>query len=62
MCVVSHDYSGFGGGRDGGGGLYACGTKPTDCPNVGRCQSTSQVRSDTLMTPDHTALQVRSSA
>ena len=27
MCVVSHGYGGFGGGRDGGGGLYACGTK-----------------------------------
>ena len=26
------------------------------------CQSTSRVRGDTLMTPDHTAIQVRSSA
>ena len=29
--------------------------------HVGRCQSTSRVRGDTLMTPDHTAVQVRSS-
>ena len=28
MCVVSHGYGGLGGGRDGGGGRYACGTKP----------------------------------
>ena len=28
MDVVSHGYSGLGGGRDGGGPWYACGTKP----------------------------------
>ena len=28
MCVISHEYGGLGGGRDGGGGWYACGTKP----------------------------------
>ena len=27
MCVVSHDYGGLGGGRDGGGVWYACRTK-----------------------------------
>ena len=27
---------------------------------VGRCRSTSRVRGDTLMTPDHTAVQMRS--
>ena len=27
MCVVGHGYGGLGGGRDGGGGWYACGTK-----------------------------------
>ena len=27
-CVVCHDYGGLGDGRDGGGGWYACGTKP----------------------------------
>ena len=26
MCVVSYGYGGLGGGRDGGGGWYACGT------------------------------------
>ena len=28
MCVISHGYGGFGGGRGGGVGWYACGTKP----------------------------------
>ena len=28
MCVVDHGYDGLGGGMDGGGGWYACGTKP----------------------------------
>ena len=28
LCVVSHGYGGLGGGRDGGGGWYACRTKP----------------------------------
>ena len=28
MCVVGHGYGGMGGRRDGGGGWYACGTKP----------------------------------
>ena len=28
MGVVSHGYGGLGGGMDGGGGWYACGTKP----------------------------------
>ena len=28
MCVVGHGYCGMTGGRDGGGGWYACGTKP----------------------------------
>ena len=27
MCVVSHGYGELVGGRDGGGGWYACGTK-----------------------------------
>ena len=26
MCVVCHGYGGLGGGRDGGGGWYACET------------------------------------
>ena len=28
MCVIGHGYGGLGGGRDGGGGWYACKTKP----------------------------------
>ena len=28
MGVVSHSYGVLGGGSDGGGGRYACGTKP----------------------------------
>ena len=28
MCVVGHGYGGLGGGRDKGGGWYACVTKP----------------------------------
>ena len=28
LCVVSHGYGGFGEGRDGGGGWYACRSKP----------------------------------
>ena len=59
MCVVSHGYYGLGGGRDGGGGLHACGTKPwvacQEMPEHFLCVS------DILMTPDHTAIQVRSS-
>ena len=27
MCIVSHGHGGVGGGRDGGSGRYACGTK-----------------------------------
>ena len=29
MCVFIHSYDGLCGGRDGGGGLYVCGTKPS---------------------------------
>ena len=32
-----------------------------DDMHVGRCRNTSGVRGDTLMTPDNTAIQVRSS-
>ena len=40
----------FGGGRDGGGGRYACRMKPAGWSHVGRCRSTSKMRADTLMT------------
>ena len=62
MCVVSHGNCGLGGGRVGGGGWYACGTKSGGGgSHVERCRSTSRVRGDTLMTPDRTAVQMRSS-
>ena len=59
--VVSHGYGGLGGGRDGGGGWYACRTKLGGWSHVCRCRSTSRVRGDALMTPDRTVIQVRSS-
>ena len=46
MCVASHGYGGFGDGSDGGGGWYACGTRPSG---------------DILTTPEHTAVQARNS-
>ena len=51
----------LGGGMDGDGGWYACGRIPGGWSHVGRSRSTSRVSCDTLMTPDHTAFQVRSS-
>ena len=48
------------GGSDGGG-WYACGTRPRGWWHVGRCRGISRVRDGTLMTPGHTAVQVRSS-
>ena len=57
--VVSHGYGWLCGGRDRGGGWHACVTKP----EVVGCMSvdTGELREfevNTLMTPDHTALQV----
>ena len=60
MCVVGHGYDGLGRGRDEGGGWYACETKQGAWSHIARCRSTSRVRGDTLMTPDHTDIQVRS--
>ena len=54
ICVVYHGYSRLDGGRDGGGGWYACGTKPWGWLHVERCRITSRVRGDALMT--HAAL------
>ena len=59
MCVISHGYDGFGGMKVMDGkhaGQFLGGWS-----HVGRCRSTSRVRSDTLMTPDHIAVQVRCS-
>ena len=61
LCVVGHGYGGLDGGRDGGGGWYVCGTKSGSWSHVGRSRSTSRVRGDALMSPDHIAVQVRSS-
>ena len=57
MCVVSNGYGGLGGGRDD---MHA-GQSQGGWSNVGRCWSTSRVRDDILMTPDHTTDQVHSS-
>ena len=61
MCVVSHGYVGFGGGRmEVVDGMHT-GRRQGGWSHVGRDRSTSRVQGDTLMTPDHTAFQVRSS-
>ena len=58
MCVVSYGYGGW--GRDGGGGWYACGTKGAGrMPGDAIALPDSEVK--TVMTTDHTAIQVRSS-
>ena len=56
MCVVGHGYGWF----DGGDGWYTCVTKPGVLSHVGGLQNPFPVRGDTLMTPDYTAVQVRS--
>ena len=58
MGVVGHGYGGLGGDRDEGGGWYSCGTRPGWL--AGRWWSISRMRGDTLKTPVHTAIQVRS--
>ena len=62
LCIVNHGYGGLGGGRDGCGGWYVCGTKPGGV----RCMSgvagaLPECEVKKLMTPDHTAIQVRTS-
>ena len=59
MCAASHGY----GGLDGAGmvvvnGMHA-GHSQGVWSRVGRCRSISRVRGDTLMTPDHTDVQMR---
>ena len=61
MCVDGHGFGVLDVRRNGGGGLYACVTKPRVWSHVGMCRSTSRVRDDTQMTSVHTAYQVRSS-
>ena len=43
LVTVGHCYGGLGGSSDGGGGWYACGTKPMGWSHVRRCRSTSRV-------------------
>ena len=57
MGVVCHGYGGLGGGMDG----MLAGQIQGDCSHVGIYRSTSRVRGETLMTLDHTAIQVPSS-
>ena len=62
MCVVSDGYGRLGGGCDGGGGWFACRTKTKgllECRQMIPRFPTCEVK--TLMTPDHTAVQIRSS-
>ena len=57
-CVVSHGNGGLGGSRDGGGGWTACETKGVGrMPGDARALPESEVK--TLMTPDHTTIQMR---
>ena len=59
MCVVSHGYGGLHGGRNGViDGMHA-GQSQGSWPHARRNRSTSRVRGGTLMTPNHTAIQVR---
>ena len=61
MCVVCHGYYGLGWvGMEVVVGKHV-GQSQGRLSHVGRCRSTSRVRGDTLMTPDHSAFQVRSS-
>ena len=59
ICVVSHGYGGFDlEWKKVVDGMHA---RQRGCSHVGRCRNTFRVRGDTLMTPDHTAVKVRSS-
>ena len=63
MNVVCHENGGWVGGcRDGGDGWYACGTKPGVGGRMLRdAVASSGCEVKILMTPDHTAGQMRSS-
>ena len=62
MCVVSNAYGGLGWGAEMRvvDGMHMEQSQG-DWSHVGRCQIISIVRGGTLMIPDHTAVQVRSS-
>ena len=57
MIVVSHAHGGLGGGRDGRGGWYECGVVRMS----GDGEALPECEEGTLMTPDHTAVQMCSS-
>ena len=62
MYALSHGYGRFGGGRDGGGVGCACGTKSGGAGRMsGDTGALPVCEVMTLMTLDHTAIQVRSS-
>ena len=46
--VVSHGYNGLGGGMNGGGGWYACGTKPWRLVACREYRSIYRARGDTV--------------
>ena len=54
ICVASHSYSGLDAGRDGGGWWYACGRNPR---GVVACRERPE--DNTLISPLHTAVQMR---
>ena len=59
--VVRHGYGGLiGAGTEVVDGMQA-GQSQGSWSHVGRCRRSSRVRTDKLMTPDHTAFKVRSS-
>ena len=61
LVHVCHGYGRLDGGRDGGGGRYAGGIKPGGVGRISGDGSLPLCMVKTLMTPNHTAFQVRSS-
>ena len=61
MCVVGHGCGGLDGGRDGDGGWYAFGTMPGVGSMSEDARAFPECAVNTLITPDRTTIQVRSS-
>ena len=61
MCVAGHDYGGFGVGSDEGGGWHACRIKPGVCRMPGDAGVLPECEVTTLMTTNHTIIQMHSS-
>ena len=62
MGVVSHSRGVLGGDRDGGGGWYACMTKPGFGHMLGDAGALPECEVNTLMTRNHNAFHVPNSA